>query len=145
MGEYVSAQMKRLNYLTSEIDGVYHKAALKLGLSDSEMMILYSICNEGDSCLLHDICKFSGASRQTINSGLRKLEKAGRVSLEACGGRKKRVCLTKQGRELVQNTVVRVIQAENDILNSWPEEEREAYLELTKRYLEALRNKVNAI
>ena len=145
MGEYASAEMKRLNYLTSEIDGIYHKAALKFGLSDSELMILYSICNEGDSCLLHDICRYSGASRQTINLGLRKLEKAGRVTLEACGGKKKRVCLTEQGGELVRNTVVRVIQAENDILNSWPENEREIYLELTKKYLEAFRDKVKSI
>ena len=145
MGEYVSAQMKRLNYLTSEIDGVYHQAALKLGLSDSEMMILYAICNEGDSCLLHDICRYSGASRQTINSGLRKLEKAGRVTLEACGGKKKRVCLTEQGGELVRNTVVRVIQAENDILDSWLEEERETYLKLTWKYLEAFRNKAKEL
>lgn len=145
MGEYVSAQMKRLNYLTSEIDGVYHKAALKLGLSDSEMMILYAICNEGDSCLLHNICKCSGASRQTINSGLRKLEKSDMVYLEACGGRKKRVCLTEQGKELVQRTVVRVIQAENDILDSWLEEERETYLELTWKYLEAFRNKAKEL
>ena len=43
MGNYVINDMKRFNHLISEIDAVYHEAALKLGLSDSAMLILYTV------------------------------------------------------------------------------------------------------
>lgn len=90
MEKQINVEMKRMNYLTNEIDGAYHEAALKLGLSDSGMMILYTICNNGDTCLLNDITRLSGISKQTINSALRKLENEGIVYLENFSGRKKK-------------------------------------------------------
>ena len=50
MRESVSAEMRRFNYLIGEIDAVYHEAALKLGLSDSALSVLYSLCNHDGSC-----------------------------------------------------------------------------------------------
>ena len=40
MREPDSKVMKRFNYLLGEMDAVYHEMALKLGLSDSAMIIL---------------------------------------------------------------------------------------------------------
>ena len=42
MKELMTAELKRFNYLTNEIDAAYHEAALHLGLSDSALMILYT-------------------------------------------------------------------------------------------------------
>ncbi len=50
MAELMTSELKRLNYLTSEIDAAYHEAARKLGLSDSTMMVLYAACNNGGAC-----------------------------------------------------------------------------------------------
>lgn len=72
---YINAQMQRFNLLQSEIDTAYHDAALKLGRSDSAMLVLYTLCSGGGECMLGDIT--SGASKQTINSALRKLESEG--------------------------------------------------------------------
>lgn len=141
MNNYFSKEMKRCNYLTSEIEGVYHEMALKLGLSDSAMRILYAICDTGESCMLKEICRISGISKQTINSAIRKLEREGMVFLTAAGSKNKNVCLTDKGKELVQDTVMRIIEAENEILASWSEEEVEAYLGLTEKYLNAIREK----
>ena len=91
MTNYIAEEMKRFNYLTTEIDAAYHEAALKLGLSDSALLILYTICNCGEACLLHDITRLSGISKQTVNSALRKLEDEGVVYLESFSGRKKKV------------------------------------------------------
>ena len=74
MGCGHSKAMRRYNHLLGEIDGVYHEMSLKLGLSDSAMIVLYTICDSGSSCLLRDICRYSGLSKQTVNSALRKLE-----------------------------------------------------------------------
>ena len=43
MREPVSKVMKRYNYLLGELNAVYHEMSLKLGLSDSAMIILYTI------------------------------------------------------------------------------------------------------
>lgn len=145
MEGYTTKEMRRFNYLLSETDAAYHEAALRLGMSDSTMQVLYTICNRGDSCLLSEICSLSGVSKQTINSALRKLEGEGTVYLEASGGRKKKVCLTDKGRALVEGTVVRLIEIENGILESWPEDEVEQYLELTRKYLAAFREKIRGL
>ena len=91
---FVDAQMKRFNLLTKEIDITYHDAALKLGMSDSAMVILYTVCSYGGECLLSDMT--SGVSKQTINSALRKLEADGVVRSEVFEGRKKKVYLTEK-------------------------------------------------
>ena len=140
---FVDAQMKRFNLLTKEIDITYHDAALKLGMSDSAMVILYTVCSYGGECLLSDMT--SGVSKQTINSALRKLEADGVVRSEVFEGRKKKVHLTEKGRRLAKDTVYRVIEIENEIFASWPKEDVDKYLELTKRFMEALKEKTKEL
>ena len=137
-----SKEMRRYNHLVGEIDGVYHEMSLRLGLSDSAMIVLYTLCDSGGPCPLRDICRRSGLSKQTVNSALRKLEEEGIVYLEGMDGKKKRACLTEEGKRTAERTVVKLIEIENGILASWPREELEWYLELTERYLVALKGKV---
>ena len=80
----------RINYLTSEMDAVYHRASLKLGISDSVSLILYTIYDAGGSCLLSEIYKKSGISKQTVNSALRGLEGKGILALQQYKGRAKK-------------------------------------------------------
>ncbi len=145
MERYTTEGLQRLNHLMSETDAAYHEAALRMGLSDSNMQILYTLCDRGGDCPLGEILALSGVSKQTINSALRKLEEEGNVYLEGMDGRRKRVCLTEKGKELVQGTVVRLMEIENSILDSWPKEHVELYLELTYKYLSALREKTRQL
>ena len=39
---------KRYNYLSSEINSLYHQAAKKMGISDSVQNILYVLCDQGN-------------------------------------------------------------------------------------------------
>lgn len=137
----ISKDMKRFNHLVGEIDAVYHEIAWKQGLSDSVFEILYTICNYGDSCMLKDICRSCGLSKQTINSALRKLEQEGIVYLEAVDSRHKKVCLTEEGKSLARRTAGAVIEAENEILASWSQKDVEKYIALTRQYLLALQEK----
>lgn len=100
MGDYMNPEVKRFNYLLSEINAAYHMAAVKLGLSDTGMTILYTICNYGDKCLLNDIIHLSGISKQTVNSALRKLEGEGIVYLEKSRGRRK-MCVFQRREKLL--------------------------------------------
>ena len=142
---YVSQDMKRYNHLLSEMDAAYHDMSLKLGISDSAMIVLYTICNKGDRCQLQDICRLSGVSKQTINSAIRKLETEGMVVLQPVGTKQKMVCLTEKGKQLAQNTAVRMMKAENEILASWPKQDVSQYLELTERFLHEFKQKTQSM
>ncbi len=137
----ISDGVQRFNHMIGEIEAVYHEIAWKQGLSDSVFEILYTICNYGDCCMLKDICRNSGLSKQTINSALRKLEKEGMVYLELADARHKMVYLTEEGKCLAKRTAGTVIAAENEILASWKQEDVETYLSLTRRYLLAFQEK----
>lgn len=145
MTKYISREMKRYNYLISEIDSVYHEAAVKFGLSDSAMSILYAICDNGEGCLLHEICFYTGISKQTINSALRKLEREEIVYLEPLNAKSKKVYLTEKGRDLAEKTAFRILQMEDEIFASWKKEDVDKYLELTESYLVHLEEKINGL
>lgn len=134
--------LQRFNFLVGEIGGLYHEAALRLGLSDSGMAVLYHVCVNHGSCALSDIYKLSGTCKQTINSAVRKLEKEDLIYLEMVNQKSKRVCLTEKGKKIMPHTVEHLIQIENDILKSWTEEERMIYLHLTQRYLDAMQKQI---
>lgn len=142
---HLTAELKRFNYLAGEIDAAYHEAARRLGLSDSAMQVLYAICNKGQSCPLSEICRLSGLSKQTLNSALRKLELEGILYLESMGGRKKTACLTDRGKALAERTVAPLMEIENSILDSWPEAQREQYLDSMQKYLTAFTEKIKEL
>ena len=142
---YQSKQLRRFSRLVGETDAAYHEIAQRLGLSDSAFQILYTLYDEGGACPLRDICAYSGLTKQTVNSALRKLERENRVRTESSDARHKTVALTPEGAALAERTVAQVIAIENDILGSWPEHELERYLQLTEDYLVALRERAGEV
>lgn len=141
MEYHLSRIMKRYNHLLGEINAVYHEMSLRLGLSDSAMIILYTICDAGNSCPLQDICRRSGLTKQTINSAIRKLEREGILYLKTAGPKTKNVCLTDAGKQLAEQTAMRIIQIENEIFVSWTQTDVQKYLELTEAFLLDLQEK----
>ena len=138
-------EVKRINYLHSEINNVFHEMSQQMGLSDSVSCILYTICNFGDSCLLTDIINMTGIPKQTVNSALRKMEGDGYLQLETTQTRRKKVMLTEAGKLLAQKTAEQMIRMENEIYASWTEEERQLHLALTQRYLDQLKEKAKEL
>lgn len=137
--------IRRFNLLTSEIDNAYHDAAKRMGLTDSATLILYALAEAGGSCLLSDLARRSGVSKQTLNSALRRLEADGLTELFAVDGRKKRLMLTDAGRVLAEKTVCRLIDIENEIFSSWTEDEQRLYFLLTQRWLTQFREKMGEL
>lgn len=133
MNDY--SKLKKFNHINTEINAAYHDVALRLGLTDSAMLVIYTVCNNGGECTLEDIRKLSGMSKQTINSAIRKLEADGTVTLVPLGARKKKVCLTDNGTAFAEKTVMKIIKIENDIYETWEKEEWSIYIGLTERFL----------
>ncbi len=141
----ISKEMKRYNYLIGEIEATYHEASLKLGLSDSVARILYAMCDVGEGCLLQDICFYTGISKQTVNSALRKLEVEEILYLEPYNAKSKKVFLTEKGRKLAERTAYRILRAEDEVFASWEKADVDQYLDLTEKYLKCLRAKIKEI
>lgn len=139
--QHTHAQLKRYNHLLGELEAVYHDLSYQLGMSDSVSKILYTLCCEGGPCRISDICLCSGLSKQTVNSALRKLEAQGLIYLESAGRKAKTVCLTEAGTGFAQKTAMRILNMENEILASWAPEEVAQYMDLTERFLLALRER----
>lgn len=142
MGIDYRGKIYRVNCLASDLESLYHQAALKLGLSDSVLFVLYVIYENGSSCLLYDIRKETRLSKQTLNSAIRKLEGEDIIYLEQSSGRGKKVCLTEKGKKYIDQTAARLFDAECSAINGWTEEEIDLYLNLMEKYNVNLREQI---
>ena len=138
-------EINRINYLTTEMESLYHRSSLKLGITDSVSIVLYSIHDAGNECLLSDIYKNSGISKQTVNSAIRSLEADGILYLEQYDVRAKKVLLTDKGIEYAQRTVARLHQAEMDAFDAWSEEEIGSYIRLMEKYVDCFRSQIEKL
>lgn len=134
--------INHINYLSSELDALYHQAAKKLNISDSILIVSYMIYEKKEGCLLYELYTESGISKQTINSALRKLEKDDILYLKQDQGKKKRIYLTEKGRGFIQNTALCLMEAECNAFKEWTEEEIKQYLHLMKKYNDAFKKEV---
>lgn len=145
MERYAKNIIHKINYLTTEMNGLYHQFSQKLGISDSVSIVLYSIYDAGGECLLGDIQKNSGISKQTIHSAVQGLIKEGILYLEQYNGKAKKVFFTPKGREYAEKTVARIYEAEINSFSRWPEEKVEEYLKLMEEYAESFRQEMEKI
>lgn len=145
MEKRIYSSIHRINYLNAELDALYHHASLRIGLADSEVRVLYTIYDNGESCLLSDIYKQSGISKQTVNSAIRSLERKHIIYLEQHSGRAKKVILTDAGKEYVKETVARLFDAETAALSSWTEEEINAHIGYMEKYIHSFREQVEKL
>lgn len=137
--------MYRVNCLASDLDALYHQAALKLGLSDSVLFVLYLVYEKGGRRPLAAICKEANISKQTLNSAVRKLEGERIVYLEQSGGRAKTLCLTEAGMDYARRTVARLFRAERSVFRDWTPEEIRQYLRLMEKYNNDFRRQIETM
>lgn len=145
MKKAYTGEIRRINFLTSEIDSLYHLADLRLAISDSVSLVLYALYDAGGQCPLGDIYKNSGISKQTINSAIRGLEREGLLYLAQYHGRAKKAVLTDKGTQFAQQTAARLRQAEEDAFASWTEEEIRTHIRLLEKYTECFRREIEKL
>lgn len=138
----MDAEYRSLNIIIGQINGVYHEAAVKMGISDSVLEIFYGILIYGDGCNQSVLYKNSGMGKTTVNSAIRRMEKERLLYLKAGEGRNTRVYLTEAGRELSEKTAGRLMEMEESVVLSWPEEDRRSFVSLMGRYLDQFSGKI---
>ena len=102
---YMSDKLVAFNHIYKEYNIIYHDAAMRLGLSNSEFDTLYAICELGDGCKQSDICRTTFIPKQTVNSAIRSLQKKEYLTLASGKGRSMHIYLTEQGLQLVRRTI----------------------------------------
>ena len=145
MEKTYTGEIRRINFLISEMESLYHLADLRLGISDRASLVLYALYDAGGQCPLADIYKNSGISKQTINSAIRGLENEGLLYLAQYHGRAKKVVLTDKGNRFAQQTAARIRQAEHDAFASWTEEEVRTHIRLLEKYTECFRREIEKL
>ena len=141
----METSLKEHNHTVGIIEGAYHEAALRLGLSDSELNILYTLNEHPQGCNQSVLYKETGMTKSTVNSAIRKMENEQILYLTPGAGRNTCVCLTDNGRKLVVNTVHRLIRLENEIFAEWSEMEQADFIRLNREFAEKLGRKVREL
>lgn len=88
-----------INHAIIKYRGIYSAWSKKHGISYNEMLVLYTIRDNG-FCTQKQICDSYLLPRQTINNVIRDMRERGllAISSENCAGREKAFVLTEQGR-----------------------------------------------
>lgn len=88
-----------INHAVIKFRGVYSAWSKKHGISYNEMLVLYTIRDNG-FCTQKQICDSYLLPRQTMNNVIRDMRERGllTISPENCVGREKAFVLTAQGR-----------------------------------------------
>lgn len=137
--------LREYNGLYRLSNGIYHDAALAIGLSESAFDILYCLRDLGDGCLQKDICDASYLTKQTVNTSVHKLEREGVLRLEVERGRGTHLHLTKAGRALVERRIVPIVEAEKAAFATMTPDESDELLRLMRLYLSHLREQVDEL
>lgn len=135
----------KINRIMGDTDVLYHEAALKLGVSDSEMRLLYTIRDHGSSCLLGELYKQCGLSKQTANSAINRMVEGGLLVVGAGKKRDRIAELTEKGLLHANATVDRLICAEEDVLKKRTEAETEMYLRFLEGYYNDLKVRIETL
>ena len=135
---------QRLNKTCNELNGLYHDISVKLGLSDSESMVMYMLYDAQEALTQSDIVKATGLSKQTLNSAIRKLEKDGIIILEKMNEKSKKIVMTDKGQVLIAQKIKPLVDMEDRVLDSWTEEDKLKYLELIEKFEKQFEKEVKA-
>ncbi len=75
MNEPIKKQQGILNQQEKELAAIYHSAAIRYGISDSELWVWYALLVWGGEYSQQDICDIWSLPKQTVNSVIANLTK----------------------------------------------------------------------
>lgn len=133
-----------------ELNRIYHNYAKACGLSDTAFLVLYSLCTLPDdrtSYTQSEFCADWFYSKQTVNSAMKKLERAGLIQLEPVEGQRKnkQIQLTDAGSSLAEIMITPLIWAEDHAFLDMDEQVRAQLPLHLRQYNALLRNHIGQI
>ncbi|HCD42182.1 MAG TPA: MarR family transcriptional regulator [Lachnoclostridium sp.] len=145
MDDQIKKQQGILNQHEKELTAIYRSAAIKSGISDSELWVWYALLVLGGEYSQQNICDIWSLPKQTVNSVIANLTKKGYVFLETVPGTRNRkiIRLTEAGKEFGENKVLHIYEAEQRAIEKMPEQELKTFIALMGKYITLLREEIN--
>jgi len=145
MNERIKKQQGILNQQEKELTAIYRSAAIKYGISDSELWVWYALLVLGGEYSQQNICDIWSLPKQTVNSVIANLTKKGYVYLEAVPGTRNRkiIRLTEEGKAFGENRVLHIYEAETRAIEKMPEQELMTFIALMGKSITLLREEIN--
>ena len=128
-----------INRLFEEMNGLYHAAASRRGLSGNAFSILYALY-ESDGLSQRQLSDRAYIPKQTVSYTAKKLREEGLVAEEPVDGRESRLRLTESGRRRVEEDIAPVMEAERAALSAFDEERRRAIVDALDGYVSQLKS-----
>ena len=131
----------RFDRYDKEIDGIYHNYCVRHGITDVALWIYYALYTFEGEVTQADICDCWFLPRQSINTSLKALEKAGEIVLVPMENNRKSKCVrfTESGAKKADGIMKPLFAAEDEMLSTFTEEELQTLLDLQERRCAALR------
>lgn len=136
--------IEQIEKIQKEQESIYHHAAVRFGISDTVMWILYNIYESKEIYTQQELCKKCFYPKQTVNTAVANLVKNGYVRLEMIPGTRnqKKILLTQAGIELAQNTTEYVKAAELRAYGKLSKEELRMLLDVNQKLTSYLREEM---
>ena len=130
-----------------EQDAIYHSVAVRHGLSDTALWVLYILHITPGDCTQQDLIRQCFFSKQTVNTAVTGLMKKGYLTLEMIPGtrNRKRLLLTEEGKAIAGETASPMREAEKRAYCALTEEELKQYLSMTEKLTLSLRKEMEKI
>lgn len=138
----IENDLKELNSLYKEWFEIYHKISAKLGLSDSEFLIIYALV-ELKLSRQKDIADYYCISKQTINSAVKKLVKTRIIELKQAKGRDMQIIFTQSGKDFAQEKIIPIVNVEKNALIEMGQKESQELLRLTRKHLDIFKKQIS--
>lgn len=130
-----------------EQDAIYRSVAVRYGLSDTALWVLYLVSEDCGDLTQQDLCRQSCCSKQTINTAVSSLVRNGLLELTPIPGTRnhKKVHLTQAGWEMANRTTKNLKVAEENAYGRLTEAELQTYLEITSKLTVSLREETEKL
>ncbi len=141
MTQELHCQLQEYFSIWKQTDAVYKKLAQRSNLSESGYWVFYAIYEMNDHITQKDICDQWSMSKQTVNSALKEIEKAGFITLKKSerDKRSKIIELTESGQNYANEFIAIVFQFEERTWKRMTEDERKSLILSSQKYLDLFR------
>lgn len=141
----IKQQLEILNRQVKELTGLYHQAAVKSGISDSEFWVWYTLFAMDEEHSQQDICDMWSLPKQTVNSVVANLVKKKFVLLEMVPGthNRKIIRMTEAGKQYGEAVIQHILELEHRTIEKMSAQERQSCISLLGKYIRLLREEFN--
>ena len=144
MSDSLQEKINSVNQKTKELNALYHVAASRSGVPDSEVAIWSVLLDSGEEYSQRDLALLLSLPVQTVNSIVSNMVKRGHVELDHSPGTRNRktVRVTDSGRAYVDEKLMWIFEAERNAVKQTNPDDIDKLVELMDDYISCLRGEL---